>query len=219
MMLLEESRRILKRKKISKILLYEQIDFEDGTNNGKKGERKRTPITRNRQRLKLSVQFCKNTNMTLQKVENNEKILTIITVNDKITFIALSKKRKIDDNAKKLKKSSSIICGLEFVEEMELITQPLLTSKKFSETDSCVNTSIDGGDVSTVDHDLSIVHKTNTDESVDGDNTELEIDVVFDSLNTSKTNSVTQNDNEATSRRKMIINLNIYILKKKSSTI
>ena len=51
----------------------------------------------------------------------------IVTINEKITFVASSKKRKIDGTANETKKTSSIISGLEFAEEMGLITHLLLT--------------------------------------------------------------------------------------------
>ena len=50
--------------------------------------------------------------------QNNEELSTIITVNNKITFIASSEKQKIDDNVNESKKLSSIISRLEFVEEI-----------------------------------------------------------------------------------------------------
>ena len=78
-------------------------------------------------------------------------------IGDNITFVASSKKRKINDSAKITKELSSIICGLEFAEEMGLITQLLLTSKKFSQTGDSVSPSIDDGDVSTVHYNLSVV--------------------------------------------------------------
>ena len=52
---------------------------------------------------------------------------------------------------------SSIISGLECAEEMGLITQPLVTSKKSSQTSNNESTSIDDGDVSTVNYHLYVV--------------------------------------------------------------
>ena len=68
----------------------------------------------------------KNTESTTttirQNVLNEDENPTIVTVGDNITFVQSSKKRKIDDTAKITKQSSSFISGLEFVEEMGLIT-------------------------------------------------------------------------------------------------
>ena len=110
-----------------------------------------------------SVQTHKSTNKTTstiiqQNISNEDEDQNIVTVGDNITFVASSKKQKINDSPKKSKESSSIISGLEFVEEMGLITQPpLVTMKKSSQTGGSVDTSIDGGDVSRVDYNLSVV--------------------------------------------------------------
>ena len=109
-----------------------------------------------------SVQTHKSTNKTTstiiqQNISNEDEDQNIVTVGDNITFVASSKKQKINDSPKKSKESSSIISGLEFVEEMGLITQPPLTLKKFSQTDGSGSASIDGGNVSTVHFNLSVV--------------------------------------------------------------
>ena len=111
---------------------------------------------------------------------------------------------------KKSKESSSIISGLEFAKEMGLITQPpFITQKKSTQTSVSVSASIDSGDVSTVDYNLSVidsqasepvppdelpylddnrklpavVQKTDIDESVRGDSTELCKDVTINEKN------------------------------------
>ena len=79
-------------------------------------------------------------------------------IGDNITFVASSKKRKINDSAKITKELSSIISGLECAEEMGLITQhPFKTQEKSTQTGGSGSASIDSGDVSTVDYNLSVI--------------------------------------------------------------
>ena len=193
------------KKELKEALLYEQVDFEDETNTGNTRGRKCTPVTRSRQRMNPSVTTKKTTQRTnvSNESDSNSDVedSNIVTMGDNITFVASSKKRKIRESPKRSKDSSSIVSGLQFVEEMGLITQPPLTSKKnTSQTDGSVNPSIDKGDVSTVDYHLSVVdsqpsealpptelpfleddrklpaviQKPYVDESVGGNSTELE---------------------------------------------
>ena len=93
-----------------------------------------------------------------ENVSSEDEEQNILMVCENITFVASSKKRKIDDIPEKSKESSSIISGSEFAEEMGLIAQPPLgPMKKSSQTGRSVSTSVDGGDVSTVDYNLSAV--------------------------------------------------------------
>ena len=150
------------KKELKEALLYEQVDFEDDTNTGNTRGRKCTPVTRSRQRMNPSVRTkttTRRTNVSNDSDSNSDvEDPNIVTMGDNITFVALSKKRKIKESPKRSKDSSSIISGLQFAEEMGLMTQPPLTSKKnSSQTDSSVNASIDKGVVSTVDYHLSVV--------------------------------------------------------------
>ena len=152
------------KKDLREALLYEHVDFENETNNesGTKG-RKRTPTTRSRRRMNPSVDLRKKKTPSIAKtvedtISSEDEEPNIVTIGKNTTFVASSKKRKIDDNPKKTHESSSIISGLEFAEEMGLITQPPLDSKKkSSQTDGSVNNSVDGGDVSTVNYNVSVV--------------------------------------------------------------
>ena len=125
---------------------------------------------------------------------------------------------------------------------MGLIAQTsFITQKKSTQTDGSVSASIDGGDVSTVDYNLSVidshasealppeelpfldgnrklpavVQKTDTDKSVGGDSTELYNDVTVNKKN------LIWKDDEAISRRKneSRLKLNKPITKSRNVTL
>lgn len=235
------------KKDLREALLYEHVDFHDDTNNESTKGRKRTPITRSRQRMNPSVRTRNITNETTtniiqQNVSNEDEDQTIDTVGDNFGFVEPSKKRKINDSPQKSKESSSIISGLEFAEEMGLITQPPLeTLKKSSQSGGSISASMDAGDVSTVDYNMSlvdsqpseplppeelpfldddcklpaIVRKTDVDESVGEDSTELDKDVTVYKKN------LTQKEDKATPRRKneSKLKLNKPITKSRNVTL
>ncbi len=72
------------KKDLREALLYEHVDFHDDTNNESTKGRKRTPITRSRQRMNPSVQTHKSTNKTTttiiqQNVSNKDEDQSIDT--------------------------------------------------------------------------------------------------------------------------------------------